>query len=82
MGLSHTHIITKPNIKKNPLSNYHRAPPLYQNWVQGEEIDSDFLKLIERVEVNVVEVQGIWDEEDEILKSVVAMWGDTPQRNV
>ena len=27
------------------------------------------------MEVNVVEVQGIWDEEDEMLKSVVAIWG-------
>ena len=31
--------------------------------------------MIETVEVNVVEVQGIWDEEDEMLKSVVAVWG-------
>ena len=23
----------------------------------------------------MVEVQGIWDEEDEMLKSVVAVWG-------
>ena len=31
--------------------------------------------MIETIEVNVVEVQGIWDEEYEILKSVVAIWG-------
>ena len=33
------------------------------------------MKLIEIVEVNEVEVQGIWDEEDEMLKSAVAIWG-------
>ena len=31
--------------------------------------------MIETVEVNAVEVQGIWDEDDEILKSVVVVWG-------
>ena len=31
------------------------------------------LKLIETVDVNAVEVQGIWDEEDEILKNVMAV---------
>ena len=38
-----------------------------------EEIDWDCSKLIEPVEVNTVEVQGIWNEEDEMLKSVVAV---------
>ena len=66
-------IITKPNTRKNRLLEYHQAPPLYQNWVQVEEIDWDCSKLIETIEVNVVEVQGIWDEEDEMLKSVVAV---------
>ena len=36
--------------------------------------------MIETVEVNAVEVQGIWDEEDEILKSAVAVWGILPKR--
>ena len=40
----------------NPLPDYHRALPSYQNWVQVEEIDWDYLKLIEIVEVNTVEV--------------------------
>ena len=31
------------------------------------------------MEVNVVEVQGIWDEDDEILKSVVAVWEILPK---
>ena len=44
-----------------------------------EEIDSDCLKLIEIMEVNEVEVQGIWDEEDEMLKSAVAIWGILPE---
>ena len=44
-----------------------------------EEIDCDCLKLIEIVEVNEVEVQGIWDEEDEMLKSAVAIWGILPE---
>ena len=57
----------------NPLLDYHQAPPPYQNWVQVEEIDWDCSKLIEAIEVNTVEVQGIWDEEDEMLKSVVAV---------
>ena len=34
--------------------------------------------MIETIEANVVEVQGIWDEEYEILKSVVAIWGILP----
>ena len=31
------------------------------------------------LEVNVVKVQGIWDDEDEILKNVMAMWGILPK---
>ena len=27
------------------------------------------------VNINAVEVQGIWDEEDEVLKEAVAVWG-------
>jgi len=42
--------------------------------VQVEEIDWDCSKLIEVVEVNMVEIQGIWDEEDEILKNKVAKY--------
>ena len=34
---------------------------------------------MEIVEVNTVEVQGIWDEEDKMLKSVVAVWGILPK---
>ena len=29
--LPNPNIITKPNIRKNPLPDYHRAPPSYQN---------------------------------------------------
>ena len=53
--------------------NYHRTPPSYQNWVLIVEIEWDCLKLIETVDVNAVEVQGIWDEEDEALKNAVAV---------
>ena len=35
--------------------------------------------MIETIEVNMVEVQGIWDEEDEILKNVMAVWGILPK---
>ena len=35
--------------------------------------------MIVTVEVNVVEVQGIWDEEDEVLKNVVAVKGILPR---
>ena len=34
---------------------------------------------ITNVNINVVEVQGIWDEEDEALKKVVAIWGILPK---
>ena len=35
--------------------------------------------MIETIEVNAVEVQGIWDEEDKVLKNVVAIWGIFPK---
>ena len=41
--------------------------------MQIDEIEWDCSKLIESMEVNVVEVQGIWDEEDEVLRNVVAV---------
>ena len=63
----------------NPLPDYHRAPPSYQNWVQTDEIEWDCSKLIETMEVNIVEVQGIWDEEDEFLKNAMATWGILPK---
>ncbi|KAK9996701.1 hypothetical protein SO802_021387 [Lithocarpus litseifolius] len=44
-----------------------------KNWVQIDEIEWDCSKLIETIEVNVVEVQGVWDEEEEILKNSVAV---------
>ena len=57
--LLNPNIITKPNIRKNSLLDYHQASHSYQIWVQIDEIEWDYLKLIETVEVNVVEVQGI-----------------------
>ena len=62
--------------KKNPFLDYHKAPTSYQNWVQVDEIKWDCLKLIETKNVNIiaVEVQGKWDEEDEILKEAIAIW--------
>ena len=60
--LPNPNIITKPNIRKNPLPDYHRAPLPYQNWMKIEEVDWDSSKLIETTEVNAVEVQEIWDE--------------------
>ena len=77
--LPNTNVITKPNIRKNPLPDYHQAPPLYQNCVQVEEVDWDYFKLIEVVEVNMVEIQGICDEEDEDLKSAITVWGILPK---
>ena len=52
-----------------------RAPPPYQNWVQVDKIGWDCSKLIEatNVNINAVEVQGIWDEEDEVLKEAIAI---------
>ena len=78
--LPNSNIITKPDIRKNPLLDYYRASPPYQNWVQVDEIEWDCSKLLGNVEVNAVEVQGIWDEEDEMLKSVVVVWGTLPKR--
>ena len=49
--------------------------------MQIDEIEWDCLKLIEtkNVNINALEVQGIWDEEDEVLKEVIAVWGILPQ---
>ena len=44
-----------------------------------EEVDWDCSKLIEVVDVNMVEIQGKWDEEDENLKSATTMWGILPK---
>ena len=77
--LPNLNIITKPNIRKNPLPDYHRAAPLYQNYVLVEEVDWDCSKLIEVVDVNMVQIQGKWDEEDENLKSATTMWGILPK---
>ena len=79
--LPNPNIITKPNIKEKPLPDYHRAPPPYQNWVQIDEIEWDCSKLIEAANVNIndVEVQGVWDEKDEILKEAVVVWGILPK---
>ena len=35
--------------------------------------------MIDIVEVNAMEVQGIWDEEDEVLKNAVVVWGILPK---
>ena len=57
------------------------APPPYQNWVQVDEVQWDCSKLIEttHVNINAVEVQGIWDEKDEVLKVVIEIWGILPK---
>ena len=31
------------------------------------------------MEVNTIEVQGIWDEENELLKNTVSVWGILPK---
>ena len=67
------------NSRKNLLPGYHRAPPPCQNWVQIDEVEWDCSKLIKTTNVNAVEVQGIWDEKDETLKEVVAIWGILPK---
>ena len=72
--LPNPNIITNPNIRKNLLLD-HRALPSYLNWVQVGEVEWDCSKLIENTEVNMVEVQEICNEEDEMLKSVAAVWG-------
>ena len=50
-------IITKPNIRKNSLPDYHKAPPPYQNWVQIDEIEWDCSKLIKATNVNINAVE-------------------------
>ena len=47
--------------------------------MQVVEIKWDCSKLIETMEVNAVDVQGIWDEEDEMLKSAMVVWGYFPK---
>ena len=47
--------------------------------MQIDETKWDCSKLIYTVEVNAMEVQGIWDEEDEVLKNAVAVWGILPK---
>ena len=39
------------------------------------------MKLIEttNVDINAVEVQGIWDEKDKALKEVISIWGILPK---
>ena len=71
-ALSNPNIITKPNTRKNPLPDYHKASLPYQNWVQVDEVEWDCSKLIETTNVNDVKVLGIWNEEDEVLKEVIA----------
>ena len=81
--LPNPNIITKPNISKNLLLDYHKAPPPYQNCVQIDEIEWDCLKLIEttNVNINAMEFQGIRDEEDEVLKEGGSGMGNTSQRS-
>ena len=47
--------------------------------MQVVEIKWDCSKLIETMEVNAVDVQGICDEEDEMLKSAMVVWGILPK---
>ena len=49
--------------------------------MQIDEIEWDCSKLIKttNVNINAVEVQGIWDEEDEALKEAIAVWGILPK---
>ena len=49
--------------------------------MQIDEIEWDCSKFIETtdVNINVVEVQGICDEEDEALKEAIVMWGILPK---
>ena len=35
--------------------------------------------MIETMEVNTVEVQGIWDEKDKVLKNAMVVWGILPK---
>ena len=63
-----------PSIRKNPLPNYHQTPPPCQNLVQIDEIEWDCSRL-----VKTVEVQGIQDDKDKILKNVEVVWGILPK---
>ena len=47
--------------------------------MQIDKIEQDCSKLIETIKVNVVEFHWIWDENDEILKNAVAVWGILPK---
>ena len=47
--------------------------------MQIDEIECDYSKLIATLEVNAMDVQGIWDEEDEILKNAETVWGILPK---
>ena len=47
--------------------------------MQIDEIEWYCSKLIKIVEVNTVEIQGIWGERDEVLKNTMAMWGVLPK---
>ncbi|KAL0008251.1 hypothetical protein SO802_009753 [Lithocarpus litseifolius] len=66
---------------KFKISDVEKAPPPYQNWLQVDEIEWNCSKLIEitNVNINAVEAQGIWDEEDEVLKEAIAIWGTLPK---
>ena len=46
-----------------------------------DEIEWDCSKLIEttNVDINAMDVQGIWDEEDETMKKAIAIWGILPK---
>ena len=46
-----------------------------------DEVEWDCSKLIETkyVDINTMEVQGIWDGEDEALKEAVSIWGILPK---
>ena len=49
--------------------------------MQLDEVEWDCLKLIEttNVNINAIEVQGIWDKKDEVLKKAIAIWGILPK---
>ena len=46
-----------------------------------DKIEWDCSKLIEttNVDINAMDVQGIWDEEDETFKKAIAIWGILPK---
>ncbi|KAK9998033.1 hypothetical protein SO802_017636 [Lithocarpus litseifolius] len=72
---------SKPPIKKTYRGGAatSKAPKPMNNWVQIDEIERDFSKLMETIEVNMVKVQGIWNDEDEILQNAMAVWGILPK---